>query len=166
MFTDGWETQGNVESLLPAIAASGLKVFPLIATAQPKIDNIAVKRLVLPNQGKSGDGVNLKVVLENQSEDEVEGTLVLTRNNQNLKSESIKLKPGSQVYTYQTTLPDKPVISYRLISAQKAGFDNYPADNQAVAWIAVKSKAKVLLLNGQSSDGRYLEEVLKRQGFR
>src|SRR5688572_13233748 len=28
LFTDGWETQGSVEQLLPAIAASGLKVFP------------------------------------------------------------------------------------------------------------------------------------------
>jgi uncharacterized membrane protein len=39
------------------------------------------------------------------------------------------------------------------------------ADNQAVAWVAVKAKAKVLLLNGQNSGGRYLEEILKRQGF-
>ena len=113
LFTDGWETQGNIEPLLPAIAASGLKIFPVIPTEQPKIDNVAVKRLVIPNQGKSGEAVNLRVVLENQSEAEVEGTLTLTRNNQNLKAESIKLKPGSQIYTYQTTLPDNPVTSYR-----------------------------------------------------
>jgi len=166
LFTDGWETQGNVESLLPAIAASGLKIFPLISTAQPKIDNIAVKRLIIPNQGKSGEGVNLKVVLENQSAGEVEGTLVLTRNNQNLKSESIKLKPGSQVYTYPTTLPDNPVTAYRVqFSPRLVSLDTNPADNHAVAWVTVKTKAKVLLLNGQSSDGRYLEEILKRQGF-
>jgi Ca-activated chloride channel homolog len=152
--------------LLPAIAASGLKIFPVIPTEQPKIDNIAVKRLVIPNQGKSGEAVNLRVVLENQSEGEVEGTLTLTRNNQSLKAESIKLKPGSQIYTYQTTLPDNPVTSYRAqFTPRQAGFDINLADNQAVAWVAVKTKAKVLLLNGQSSGGRYLEEILKRQGF-
>ena len=113
MFTDGWETQGNIEPLLPAIAASGLKIFPVVPTEQLKIDNVAVKRLLLPNQGKSGEAINLRVVLENQSESEVEGTLTLTRNNQNLKSETIKLKPGSQIYTYQTTLPDTPATSYR-----------------------------------------------------
>ena len=43
LFTDGWETQGNVEALLPAIAASGLKIFPVIPTEQPKIDNVAVR---------------------------------------------------------------------------------------------------------------------------
>ena len=94
LFTDGWETQGNIEPLLPAIAASGLKIFPVVPTEQPKIDNVAVKRLLLPNQGKSGEAINLRVVLENQSESEVEGTLALTRNNQNLKSETIKLKTG------------------------------------------------------------------------
>ena len=94
LFTDGWETQGNIEPLLPAIAASGLKIFPVIPTEQPKIDNVAVKRLVIPNQGKSGEAANLRVVLENQSEGEVEGTLTLTRNNQNLKSESDQTQTG------------------------------------------------------------------------
>jgi len=166
LFTDGWETQGNVEALLPAIAASGLKIFPVVPTEQPKIDNVVVKRLLLPNQGKSGEAINLRVVLENQSESEVEGTLTLTRNNQNLKSETIKLKPGSEIYTYQTTLPDNPVTSYRAqFTPRQADLDINLADNQAVAWVAVKTKAKVLLLNGQSGGGRYLEEILKRQGF-
>jgi Ca-activated chloride channel family protein len=166
LFTDGWETQGNVEALLPAIAASGLKIFPVVPTEQPKIDNVVVKRLLLPNQGKSGEAMNLRVVLENQSESEVEGTLTLTRNNQNLKSETIKLKPGSEIYTYQSTLPDNPVTSYRAqFTPRQADLDINLADNQAVAWVAVKTKAKVLLLNGQSGGGRYLEEILKRQGF-
>jgi Ca-activated chloride channel homolog len=166
LFTDGWETQGNVEALLPAIAASGLKIFPVVPTEQPKIDNVVVKRLLLPNQGKSGEAINLRVVLENQSESEVEGTLTLMRNNQNLKSETIKLKPGSEIYTYQTTLPDNPVTAYRAqFTPRQANLDINLADNQAVAWVAVKTKAKVLLLNGQSGGGRYLEEILKRQGF-
>jgi Ca-activated chloride channel homolog len=166
LFTDGWETEGNVERLLPAIAASGLKIFPIVPAAQPKIENVAVSKLVVPSQGKSGESVNLRVVLENQSEREVEGTLVLTRNGQSLKSEGIKLKPGSQIYSYQTTLPDNPITSYRAQFTRQSGEpDINLADNQAVAWVTVKTKAKVLLLNGQSGGGRYLEEILKRHGF-
>jgi Ca-activated chloride channel family protein len=166
LFTDGWETAGNVDRLLPAIAASGLKIFPIVPAAQPKIENVAVSKLVVPSQGKSSESVNLRVVLENQSEQEVEGTLVLTRNSQGLKSESIKLKPGSQIYTYQTTIPDNPITSYRAqFTRQPAQPDINLADNHAVAWVTVKTKAKVLLLNGQSGGGRYLEEILKRHGF-
>jgi uncharacterized membrane protein len=166
LFTDGWETKGSLEPLLPVIAASGLKIFPILPTEQPKIENVAVKKLLAPNQGKSGEAINLRVVVENQSENDVEGTLTLTRNNQNLKSETIKLKPGSQIYNYQTTLPENPNTSYRAqFTPRKAGIDINPADNQAAAWVAVKTKAKVLLLNGRGGSGRYLEEILKRQGF-
>jgi Ca-activated chloride channel family protein len=166
LFTDGWQTEGNVERLLPAIAASGLKIYPIVPAAHPKIDNVAVSKLVVPSQGKSGESVNLRVVLENQSEREVEGTLVLTRNGQSLKSESIKLKPGSQIYTYPTTIPDNPITSYRAqFTRQPTRPDVNLADDQAVAWVTVKTKAKVLLLNGQSGGGRYLEEILKRLGF-
>ncbi|HSF57771.1 MAG TPA: VWA domain-containing protein [Candidatus Binatia bacterium] len=166
LFTDGWETEGNIERLLPAIAASGLKIFPIVPAQQPRIANVAVNKLVVPNQGRSGENVNLRVVIENQSDREVEGTLVLTRNGQNMKSEGVKLRPGSQIYTYQTTFPDNPITSYRAqFTPQPGGLDINLADNQAVAWVSVKTKAKVLLLNGQSGGGRYLEEILKRQGF-
>jgi Ca-activated chloride channel family protein len=166
LFTDGWETEGNVDRLLTAIAASGLKIFPIVPAAEPKIENVAVSKLVVPRQGKSGESVNLRVVLENQSEHEVEGTLVLTRNGQGLRSEEIKLKPGSQIYTYQTTIPDSPITSYRAQFTRQPGQpDINLADNQAVAWVTVKTKAKVLLLNSQSGGGRYLEEILKRHGF-
>jgi Ca-activated chloride channel homolog len=166
LFTDGWETEGNVERLLPAIAASGLKIYPMVPAAHSKIENVAITKLVVPTQGKSGESVNLRVVLENQGEREVEGTLVLTRNGQTLRSEGIKLKPGSQIYTYQTTIPDNPITSYRAQFTRQPGQrDINLADDQAVAWVTVKTKAKVLLLNGQSGGGRYLEEILKRLGF-
>jgi hypothetical protein len=33
------------------------------------------------------------------------------------------------------------------------------------AWVSVRAKAKVLVINGQPGAGRYLEEIIKRQGF-
>jgi uncharacterized protein YegL len=166
LFTDGWENQGNVEQLVPAITAAGLKIFPVVPAEQAKLDNVAVTKLLLPNQGKSGEALNARVVVENQGDREIEGTLTLTRNGQNLKSEAVKVKPGSQMYAYQTTLPDEPVTSYRAqFTPRQAKLDINPRDNQAAAWVSVEIKAKVLLLNGQTGGGRYLEEILKRQGF-
>ena len=166
LFTDGWETQGNVQDLLPSVAGLGLKVFPILPPDRPKIANVAVTKLLSPTHGNSGEAVNLKVVLENYNDREVDGTLTWMRDGQPFKTDAVKLKPGSQIFTYQTTLPDGPLISYRVsFMPQKAEFDNYAPDNQGFAWITVRSKAKVLLLNGQSGGGRYLEEILKRQGF-
>ena len=166
LFTDGWETQGQLERLLPSIAASPLRVFPLLPTQAAPIANVAITKLVTPSYGDSGEAVNLKVVVENQTNREVEGKLALTRNGQLFKTEAVSLKPGSQIFSYEVSLSEGGQASYgATFTAGRPELDNYAPDNQAKAWITVKNKAKVLLLNGQNSSGRYLEEILKRQGF-
>ena len=42
--------------------------------------------------------------------------------------------------------------------------DTFTADNHALAWVNVRTKAKVLIVNGPGS-GRYLDEIVRRQGF-
>jgi uncharacterized membrane protein len=166
LFTDGWETQGHVEGLLPSIAASKLKVYPMVPPEPARIANVAITKLLAPSHGNSGDAVNLKVVLENQNDRDVEGTLALTRNGQPLKTEAVRLKPGSQIFTHEVSLAEGGQTSYgATFTAMRPELDNYAPDNQALAWITVRNKAKVLLLNGQNSSGRYLEETLKRQGL-
>ena len=166
LFTDGWETQGSVERLLPAIAAAGLKVYPMLPAERPSVANVALTKLLAPSHGNSGEAVNLKVALLNQNDRAVEGTLTLSRNGQTFKTESVKLNPGSQIFSYQDTLSEEPTVTYRAsFATRQSELDRYPADNQAVAWISVRSKAKVLLINGQRGGGRYLEDLLKRQGF-
>lgn len=166
LITDGWETQGNVDRLLPSIVLSGLKVFPLLPADRPAIANVAVKKLVAPSQANSGEAVNLKVILENQNDREVDGTLALTRNGQALRNESIKLPPGSQIFSFQASLPEEPLASFRAaFTPRQPTLDLHAADNQAMAWVAVRTKDKILILNGRSGGGRYLEAILKRHGF-
>src|SRR3990172_1046466 len=136
LFTDGWETQGSVERLLPAIAGAGPKVYPMVPAEPPSIANVALTKLLAPSHDKSGEAVSLKVVLEKQSDRVVEGTLTLTRNGQTFRTESVKLNPGSQIFTYQITLSEDPTVAYRAVFAtRQSELDRYPADNQAVAWI-------------------------------
>ncbi|MBI2987134.1 MAG: VWA domain-containing protein [Deltaproteobacteria bacterium] len=166
LFTDGWETQGNVERLLPSLALSGLKVFPLLPPDRPVVANVAVKRVVAPHQGTSGEGISLKVMVENQNSEAVAGNLVLRRDGQPLRSETVKIDPGTHIFTYQTALPDVPMVSFQAnFTPRNPESDRFSQDNQATAWVAVRTKAKVLLLNGHSGEGRYLEEILKRRGF-
>ena len=166
LFTDGWETQGNVEHLLPAISGNNIKVYPIVPPEAPRIANVAITKLLAPTHGNSGEAVNLKVVVENQNDRDVQGTLALTRNGQPLKSEAVRLKPGSQIFIHEVALPESGQTSYgATFSASRPELDRYAPDNQAITWITVRSKAKVLLLNGPGSSGRYLEEILKRQGL-
>lgn len=166
LFTDGWETQGNAERLLPSLGLSGIRVFPMLPPDRPVAANVAVRKIVAPHQGMSGEGITLKVMLENQSGKAVEGNLILKRGAQVLKSGAVKIEPGTQIFTYRSALPEEPMVSFQAsFQPRDPQSDRFSQDNQAAAWVAVRTKAKILLLNGRSGEGRYLEEILKRRGF-
>ncbi len=166
LFTDGWENEGNVARLMPALVSAGVRVFPIVPAEQPRIDNVAVAKILAPAHGNSGEAINIRIVLENQSDREIEGTLALSSNGDGLKSEAVKLRPGSQLFTYQATLPDSEFVAYRAsFTPRRPKLDVNPLDNQALSWVSVERKAKVLLLNGAAGAGRYLEQILKREGF-
>src|SRR5689334_391052 len=166
LFTDGWENQGNVEHLLPAIAAAGLKVYPVVPAGRPAIPNVAITKLLAPSQGNSSENLNLRAVLENQNDRPVEGTLTFNRNNQPVKTQPVKLNPGSQTFTFQTTPGEGPLTSFQATFTPRDNrTDLYSADNHAVAWVSSQAKAKVLLINGRTGTGRHLEEIIRRQGF-
>lgn len=166
LFTDGWETEGNVERLLPAAAAAGIKIYPIVPAERPAIANVAVTKLLAPTQGNSGESLNLRVVVENQSDRPVDGTLTLARNGQTFKTDAVRLNQGSRVFSYQTTPAEGSLTSFQAsFSPRDAQLDRYQADNRALAWVSVRAKNKLLLINGQSGAGRYLEEILKRQGI-
>lgn len=165
LYTDGWETQGNVERLIPALAAAGIRVNPILPPDRPAIANVAVTKLIAPSQGNSGESLNLKVVLENHNDHPVEGVLVITRNGQPIKTESVKLRPGSQVFSYQTTTGEGDLTVYEAnFRPRDPASDSYSTDNRALAWVSTRAKAKILLINGRNA-GPYLEEILKRQGL-
>ena len=166
LFSDGWETQGNVERLLPAVAAAGIKIYPVLPAGRPAIANVAVSKLIAPSQGDSSEKLNLKVVVENQSDRPIEGTLTLTRNGQSFKSDNIKVNPGSQFLSYDATPAQSGLTAFQAsFIARDPTVDRYSADNRALAWVSVRAKARILLINGRSGAGRQLEEILRRQGL-
>ncbi|HEY2988377.1 MAG TPA: VWA domain-containing protein [Candidatus Binatia bacterium] len=166
LFTDGWETDGAAERLLPALAQAGITVYPVLPPERPALANVAVKKIVAPNHGAAGEAVSLKVLVDNNDRKEADGSLVLKRNGQTLKSDAVTLKSGSQIFTYQTTVTEGPLVSFQAqFIPGKSAADLFPQDNQAAAWVGVQNKEKVLLLNGRSGEGSYLEELLKRRGF-
>jgi Ca-activated chloride channel homolog len=166
LFTDGWENQGKLESLLPAIAASGLKVYPIVPAQRMSLANVTVAKLIAPTHGDTGEAVNIKVVVENHNSREVDGTLTLTRNGVTFKTDPVKLKPGSQILSYQSTLADGPLSSYRVsFTGRQPESDQFEPDNHALAWTSVRSKGKILIVSGRNEGGRYIEEILRRQGF-
>ena len=166
LLTDGWENQGTVERLIPSLSRSGIKVFPLLPPERPRAANVVVKKVLTPHQGMRGEGINLKIAVENQGVREVDGELILKRNGQLLKSEAVRIKPGSRIFTYEAALSEESMVSFQAqFVPRQPELDLFAQDSQATTWVAVRSKEKALLLNGRAGEGRYLEELLKRRGY-
>jgi hypothetical protein len=166
LFTDGWQTEGDVGRLIPSLAQAGIKVYPMLPPERPAAANVAVKKVFAPSLGIQGEPVNLSVLVENNDRKEVDGSLVLKRNGQPIKNEPVRLRPGSQMLSYQTAVGEGSLVSFQAqFTPRRAEADRFSQDNQATAWVAVQSKEKVLLLNGRAGEGNYLEELLKRRGF-
>ncbi|HEY7554990.1 MAG TPA: VWA domain-containing protein [Candidatus Binatia bacterium] len=166
LFSDGWETQGDVGRLLPTVAAAGIKVYPILPAERAAIANVAVTKLLAPTQGNSSESLNLKVIVENQSDRVVEGTLTLTGNGKTVKKEAVRLNPGSQAFTYQATPTEGELTAYQAAFAPRdRNADLYPSDNHALALVSVRTKAKVLLITGRSGAGEHLQEIFKRHGL-
>ncbi|MEK7341599.1 MAG: VWA domain-containing protein, partial [Candidatus Binatota bacterium] len=105
-------------------------------------------------------------MVENHNAKEVEGSITLRRNGQLFRNQAVKIDPGTHIFAYQTALPEGPMASFQAnFIPRQPKSDLISQDNQATAWVAVRTKAKILLLNGHSGEGSYLEEILRRRGF-
>lgn len=163
LYTDGWETRGELERLFPALSDSGLRVFPMLPPDKPQVVNVAVKKILGPHLGASGEAASFKVLIENQGPKEAEGDLVLRRDGEPIRSEVLRLKPGSHILTYRVTLPAVPMASFRATFVPR-GPDLIREDNEATAWVSIKSREKALIFNGPA-EARYLGELLERRGY-
>ncbi|HEY1267064.1 MAG TPA: VWA domain-containing protein [Candidatus Binatia bacterium] len=166
LFTDGRENEGSAERLLPALAEAGIKVYPILPPARMPVANVAVKKVIAPAEAVKGEAVTVTVSMENGDQREIDGNLTLKREGRPIKTELVRLRPGSQLVGYQVAVGDGPLEAFEAeFTPSRPDADLLSEDNRATAWISVQAKEKVLLINGRPGEGRYVEELLKRRGF-
>jgi len=166
LFTDGWETEGRVRNELPLLGRSPIRIVPMVPPGKQDALNVRVDRILAPHEGESREAVRLRVSLHNMNREPVKGDLVWTRDGRPWKTDALELEPGYQLRSYETVLPEKGLVAFQATFVPKnPAKDVFEDDNRAAAWISVKAKEKVLIVNGGVDRGRYLEAILRRQGF-
>ncbi|HEY1371827.1 MAG TPA: VWA domain-containing protein [Candidatus Binatia bacterium] len=166
LFTDGRENEGSAERLLPALAEAGIKVYPILPPARMPVANVAVKKVIAPAEAFKGGTVTVKVSMENGDQREIDGDLTLKRDGRPVKTEPVRLRPGSQLVGYQVAVGGGPLEAFEAeFTPSRPDADLLREDNRASAWISVQPKEKVLIINGRPGEGRYIEDLLKRRGF-
>ena len=142
LFTDGWETEGRVERVLSALPPSSLRIFPLLPTAPPKVANVVVKRIHAPSAGESGEGIQLRVAVDNLNAEEVSGRMILKRNGQRAKIVPVRIKPGSQLLSFDAGLRESGLSSFEVqFIPQKTGSLTQPPLSRAFQWLRTSRSA-------------------------
>jgi Ca-activated chloride channel family protein len=165
LFTDGWETQGDVRSLLPLLAEQGLKVYPFPpppATVQP---NVTVQRVNVPRTAASGEAIEVNMALENTHPQPVRGELILRQKDTVAWQKEVTLPPGTSLFSHILSLSDSGLIPLQVSFTTTGTAEATSQDNQLTAWVKVAPAEKVLLLSAKERDNVYLEKALRARGL-
>jgi len=96
LFSDGWETSGNVASILGHLRHLGLKVFP---DAVPTFGPITTRweKLSVPPSVQRGSPVGLQLVLNSQSTEPQPAVVTISLSGIPIKRQRVAVRPGWQV---------------------------------------------------------------------
>lgn len=166
LFSDGWETRGDVRSLLPLLAEHGLKIYPFPPPGAAVQPNVAVVRVGTPRSVASGEAVEVDVALENTHPQPVLGELVLRQKEKVVWQQEVTLPPGASLFSHVLPLSEGGLIPLQVSFTPAASIaDASPQDNQLTAWVNVAPAQKVLLLGAKARDNEYLAQVLNARGL-
>lgn len=166
LFTDGWENHGNVEEMLGLLSQSPLRVVPVVPSGA-HAPNVVVTRVHAPGRAEAGETVELRVSVHNMNPQAVHGNLLLSRNGREFARRAVLVEPGRQLLTHKGKLEEPGLTAFeaRFVPKEQRS-DAFTEDSKAIAWVSAESKQKVLLVNGSRSVARYLDPILRRQGFK
>ncbi len=166
LLSDGWETKGEVRSILPLLNERQLALYPFLPPPAEAAPNIAIQRLGAPPSTAGGEAIEVSVALENTNSASTQGELILRQGDTVVWHQAVTLAPGVSLLTHPLVLSDSGLIPLRAtFTPSSLHEDAISQDNQATTWVSVAPLEKVLLLSARAQDNRYLEQVLSDRGL-
>lgn len=160
VFTDGNETLGDSMAAAKRLAARGIKVFPVPYPAAER-DEILLEDLIVPPEVKRGQSFTISAVAH--ATHATAAGFALYRNGFKIQEKEINLEEGANTLTFDETNPPDGMTQYELrVTAQR---DFYADNNVSSGIVFVSGEPKVLLLEGDEREGRYLARALAAENI-
>ncbi|MDE0324172.1 MAG: VWA domain-containing protein [Candidatus Poribacteria bacterium] len=156
LITDGVETQGDAVHTALRGKDFGIQIdtVPLYPSDEPEV---MVQRLDMPAQVKQGAPFSVEVLIHSNHEDVAE--VRLFRNKFEVAKQEARLEEGENRVVFTQTAVDSGTLTYDALcrSTKDTRYDN----NRALGIISVSGKPKVLLIDENESQARYLTRALE-----
>ena len=156
LITDGVETQG--EAIHTALRGKdfGIQIdtVPIHPSDEPEV---MVQKLNMPAQVKQGAPFNVEVLVHSNHEDIAE--IRLFKNKFEVAKQEARLEAGENRVIFTQTAMESGTLTYDAIcrTTEDTRYDN----NRALGIVSVTGKPKVLLIDENESQARYLTRVLE-----
>ena len=156
LITDGVETQGDAVHTALRGKDFGIQIdtVPLYPSDDPEV---MVQRLDMPAQVKQGAPFNVEVLIHSNHEDVAE--IRLFKNKFEVAKQEARLEEGENRVVFTQTAMDSGTLTYDAFcrSTKDTRYDN----NRALGIVSVSGKPKVLLIDENESQARYLTRALE-----
>ena len=156
LITDGVETQGDAIHTALRGKDFGVQIdtVPIYPNDDPEV---MLERIDAPAQVKQGSPFNVEVLIHSNHEDVAE--IRLFKNKFEVAKQEVRLEAGENRVVFTQTVMESGTLTYDAIcrTTQDTRFDN----NRALGIVAVTGKPKVLLIDENESQARYLARTLE-----
>lgn len=156
LITDGVETQGDAIHTALRGKDFGIQIdtVPIYPSDEPEV---MIQRLDMPAHVKQGAPFTVEVIVHSNHEDIAE--IRLFKNKFEVAKQEARLEAGENRVIFTETVMESGTLTYDAIcrTTQDTRYDN----NRALGIVAVTGKPKVLLIDENESQARYLARVLE-----
>jgi uncharacterized membrane protein/secreted protein with Ig-like and vWFA domain len=158
LLSDGNENMEN--ALEESAAAAGYRVqVDVVPIAYDYQHEVMVDKMVLPAEAKIGEPFEARVIARSTAN--AAGVLRLLRNGELIAQQSVDLLPGPNVFTFHQSLDDARFHTYEAILTSPG--DELPDNNRGLGFVVVKGKPRVLIVESDLRDARFLQSALEGQ---
>ena len=161
LLSDGNQNMGEAEKAATMVAGNDVKVFVVSPPDIQEVDEILIKKIIVPKEINEGEMFSVKVVVENRSDRAVKGNLKLHKKNGILKEWDTEFKSGISVFEFPYKSREKGFVKFNAnLDIEDAGLDLDKENNSKFAFVNVSGKTRLLYINGDKNKKTYLTDAL------
>jgi uncharacterized membrane protein len=158
LISDGNENLGD--AIQEAASATSAQVEIDTIPVTYKYDReVMLDKMAVPSEAKVGEPFEVRVIA--RSTQKTSGVIRLLRNGELIAQQAVDLLPGPNVITFHQALEKADFHRYEAVIDTKT--DQLPENNRAMGFVLVKGKPRVLVVENNLDDARFLSAALSGQ---
>jgi uncharacterized membrane protein len=158
LLSDGNENLGS--AVQEASTAVSAQVQVDVVPVSYRYDHeVLLEKMIIPSEAKVGEPFEVRLVA--RSTEKTSAVIRLLRNGELIAQQSVDLLAGPNVVNFHQSLDRARFHTYEAIVEAKT--DQLPDNNRALGFVLVKGKPKVLIVESNPADARFLANSLQGQ---